>query len=60
MAAKPSLSPDLYQSMLNSGAKLRQEIAVPAKGDYTLRVGVHDLTTGHLGAIEVPVSSIVP
>jgi VWFA-related protein len=60
MAAKPSLSPDAYQSMLNSGAKLRQEIAVPAKGDYTLRVGVHDLTTGHLGAIEVPVSSIAP
>jgi len=60
MAAKPSLSPDAYQSMLSSGVKLRQEIAVPAKGEYILRVGVHDLTTDHLGAIEVPVSAITP
>jgi hypothetical protein len=46
--------------MLQGGAKLRQEIAVPAKGDYILRIGVHDLTTGHLGVIEIPVSAITP
>ena len=60
MAAKPSLPPGVYQSMLDSGANLRQEIAVPAKGDYILRIGVHDLTTDHLGAIEIPVSTIAP
>jgi len=60
MAAKPSLPPDVYQSMLNSGVNLRQEIAVPAKGEYILRVGVHDLTTDHVGAIEIPVSAITP
>ncbi|MGA2898339.1 MAG: hypothetical protein ABSE27_12195, partial [Acidobacteriaceae bacterium] len=60
MAAKPSVPLSVYQSMLDSGANLRQEIAVPAKGDYILRIGVHDLTTDHLGAIEIPVSTITP
>jgi VWFA-related protein len=60
MAAKPSLPPAVYQSMLDSGANLRQEIALPAKGEYTLRIGVHDLTTDHVGAIEVPVSALTP
>jgi hypothetical protein len=60
MAAKPALADDAYESMLEGGAKLRQEIGLPAKGDYILRIGVHDLTTGHLGVIEVPVSAITP
>jgi VWFA-related protein len=60
MAAKPNLSPDVYQSMSNSGANVRQEIGVPAKGEYTLRIGVHDLTTDHVGALEIPVSAITP
>ncbi len=60
MAAKPALPPNVYQSMLANGVKLHQDIAVPAKGDYTLRIGLHDLTTEHVGAIEVPTSSIAP
>jgi VWFA-related protein len=60
MAAKPNVPLGVYQSMLDSGANLRQEIAVPAKGDYILRIGVHDLTTDHVGAIEIPASSITP
>jgi hypothetical protein len=60
MVAKPSVPPAVYQSILDNGATLRQEIAVPAKGDYILRIGVHDLTTGHVGAIEIPVSTITP
>jgi len=58
MAAKPIVPLGVYQSMLDNGASVRQVIAVPAKGDYILRVGVHDLTTDHVGAIEIPVSSI--
>jgi len=60
MGAKPNVPLSVYQSMLDSGANLRQEIAVPAKGDYILRIGVHDLTTDHVGAIEIPVSTITP
>jgi hypothetical protein len=33
---------------------------VPAKGDYFLRIGVHDLATDHVGALEIPTSSIHP
>jgi VWFA-related protein len=60
LAAKPSLPPAAYQSMLAGGAKLHQEIDVPATGEYILRVGVHDLTTDHVGAIEIPASAIHP
>jgi len=60
MAAKPNVPLGVYQSMLDNGASVRQEIAVPAKGDYILRIGVHDLTTDHVGAIEIPVSDIKP
>jgi VWFA-related protein len=60
MAAKPTLPPAVYQSMLASGAKLRQDIDIPAKGDYILRIGVHDLTTDRVGAIEIPTSSLTP
>ena len=60
MAAKPNMPLAVYQSMLDNGANVRQEVAVPAKGDYILRIGVHDMTTDHVGAIEIPVSSIKP
>jgi VWFA-related protein len=58
MAAQPNLSADAYQSMLSSGAKLKQEIDLPATGEYILRAGVHDLTNDHVGAVEVPVSAV--
>jgi hypothetical protein len=58
MAARPGLPPAVYQSILSSGAKLRQTIDVPARGRYVLRIGVHDMTTQHIGAIEVPATSV--
>jgi VWFA-related protein len=60
MATKPNVPAAVYKSLLASGAKLRQDIDVPAKGDYVLRIGVHDLSNEHLGAIEIPTSSITP
>lgn len=60
LAAKPSLPPAAYQSLLASGAKLRQEIDVPATGEYVLRIGIHDLTTDRVGAIEIPASALHP
>jgi len=56
----PILPPAVYQSMLKGGANAHQEIDVPATGEYFLRIGVHDLTSDRVGAIEVPVSSIAP
>jgi VWFA-related protein len=57
---RPVVPPAVYQSMLRSGAAAHQEIDIPAKGEFFLRVGVHDLTTDHVGALEVPTSSIAP
>jgi len=58
--ARLVLTPAVYQSMLKNGANARDEIDVPVKGDYFLRIAVHDLTSDRVGAIEVPTSSIKP
>ena len=42
---RPTLPTARYESMLKTGLNSRQEIAVPVKGDYFLRIAVHDLTT---------------
>lgn len=50
---------DFYQH----GIIQHLEVSVPAKGEYFLRVAVHDLHRDHYGAIEVPtaqVSDLVP
>jgi VWFA-related protein len=54
----PVLPPAVYRSMLQGGAHARQEIDLPAIGDYFLRIGVHDLASDHVGAIEIPTTSL--
>jgi VWFA-related protein len=54
----PILPPSVYQSMLRGGANAHLEIVVPATGEYFLRVGVHDMNSDHVGAVEVSTSSI--
>jgi VWFA-related protein len=54
----PILPPAVYRSMLAGGANAHQEIDVPASGDYFLRIAVHDLTTGHVGSVEIPTASL--
>ncbi|MGB3629953.1 MAG: hypothetical protein WBA18_10675, partial [Terracidiphilus sp.] len=36
----------------------RQQISVPVKGEYYLRIGMLDRTSGNMGAIEVPVATV--
>lgn len=52
----------LRQPGLHPGFQYQQEISVPVKGEYYLRIGVHDLTTDRVGAVELPVSvvSVLP
>jgi VWFA-related protein len=47
-----------YLKILQSGLVARQEIAVPVKGNYFLRVGVHDVASDHIGAVEIPVDEV--
>lgn len=56
----PIVPPAVYQSMLRGGANAHQEIAVPATGDYFLRIAVHDLRSDHVGAVEIPTAAIAP
>jgi hypothetical protein len=52
------LQTDEYLRAINNGIGADQTIAIPAHGDYFLRLGVHDLNSGHIGALEIPAESI--
>jgi VWFA-related protein len=45
---------ELYQH----GMVQHEEVSVPAKGEYFLRVAVHDLHRDHYGAIEIPTAQV--
>ncbi len=47
-----------YANALQHGIPIHQEISVPAKGEYFLRIAVHDLQGDNVGAVELPISSI--
>jgi VWFA-related protein len=53
-----NLSEAEYRKLLTDGLHARQEIAVPVKGNYFLRVGVHDVASDRIGALEIPVDEI--
>jgi hypothetical protein len=48
---------ELKKNVAN-GIQYRQEISAPAKGEYFLRIVVHDLTHDRLGAVEVATSEV--
>ena len=45
-------------SIRRSGFPIHQEISVPARGLYTLRTGIRDIISNHIGALELPIASI--
>jgi hypothetical protein len=49
-----------YRKLLASGLPVRQQSAVPVKGSFFLRVGVHDAASDHIGALEIPVDEVHP
>jgi VWFA-related protein len=44
--------------LIRYGFPFHQEVSVPLNGDYSLRIGVHDFNSDHIGAVEVPVASV--
>jgi hypothetical protein len=50
--------PEAVQDFAREGVRYQQRIAVPVKGEYYLRSGIHDLIGDKIGTIEVPVASI--
>jgi VWFA-related protein len=55
---KSDLSPERYQAMLKGGIQYQQQISIPIKGNYFLRVGLRDIPSGHVGAIELPLDAV--
>jgi hypothetical protein len=47
-----------YASLMQRGLPFHQEISVPVKGLYMLRVAIHDLKSDRVGALEAPVSVV--
>lgn len=55
-----TLSPAQYLTAQKTGVRMRQEIDAPAKGEYFLRIGIHDQPSDRVGALELPLSAIKP
>jgi VWFA-related protein len=41
-----------------NGVQYKLPISTPAKGEYFLRIAVHDRTRDHFGAVELPISEV--
>ena len=52
------LPDDVYAQTQRSGLPAHLQIAVPEKGEYYLRVGVHEAVTDRVGALEFPLNSV--
>ena len=52
------LTEDKYCQMLQSDLPVRTQIAVPAKGNFLLRLGVHDVEGDQIGALEIAVDQV--
>jgi VWFA-related protein len=52
------ITAERYREMLVSGFHFKEAIAIPVKGNYFLRLGVHDKEGGQVGALEIPVDQI--
>jgi VWFA-related protein len=55
---KANLSTEAFDKLLKLGVQFQQPISVPVKGTYYLRVGIHDIASNRVGAVEIPVISI--
>ena len=56
--AELDVSEEHYRELLAGGLTAKQEIAIPVKGNYFLRVGVHDVASDRIGALEIPVDEV--
>ena len=52
------LNAERYAEVRHAGVQVRQEISVPARGKYVLRVGVRDIAADKVGAIEIAVAAL--
>ena len=53
-----TLTAAAYTDLLRHGVPWHQEISVPVKGNFYLRIGLHDLNGDRVAAVEVPIASV--
>jgi VWFA-related protein len=58
--ALPTFTKAEYEAMQKYGAAAHQQIDLPPKGEYFLRIGVHDLGSDRVGAVEISTAAIAP
>jgi VWFA-related protein len=51
-------TPARYAKISHDGLPFEQQVSVPAKGTCFLRIGVHDLRSDRIGAVEIPISAV--
>jgi VWFA-related protein len=56
--AKLDVTAERYRELLVSGLQMKEEVAIPVKGNFFLRLGVHDKIGDQVGALEIPVDQI--
>jgi VWFA-related protein len=55
---RPDYTAAQYEGILQHGIAYHQEISVPEKGEYFLRIATHDIQGNHVGAVELPISAV--
>lgn len=53
-----SLTLEQYKPIFAHGIQYHEVVSVPVEGAYYLRIGLHDINSDHVGAMEAPVAGI--
>jgi VWFA-related protein len=54
------LSEQEYRKLVKEGLPALQQIAIPVKGNYFIRIGVRDLASGKVGALQIAADQVRP
>jgi VWFA-related protein len=57
-ALNASFTPAQFDRLRQNGFPFHQEISVPVKGDYTLRLGIQDLSANRIGTTELSIATV--
>lgn len=52
--------PDRFAAIQERGLRVGQTVEAPLKGEYFLRIGIYDANGDHVGAVEIPTSTLKP
>ena len=53
-----NIGADKFSALLKQNLQYQQQISVPVKGEYYLRLGMRDAGTDRVGALELPVEAV--